>query len=87
MSDKYRTLRVLLTDDLSAEQAAAVEAAVGMVKGVESVERGPPVGGEDLFARRAALGEHARLLGLLNHAAMFDARRYAEVRALLERDA
>ena len=84
MSDKFRTLTVLLEEDMTAEEVVQIEAAVCMVKGVSDVERGSSVGGADHHARRAALMAHTRLSALLDRAAMFDERRYEQVRLILE---
>jgi hypothetical protein len=65
MTDRVRTLTVVLDRDMRDDDVQHVVEAVQMIRFVGSVELGEPVGVEDHIAREAV--RHDLQMGLLNH--------------------
>jgi hypothetical protein len=55
VTDRIRTLTVLLTHDVRTDDAEAIRAALRMVRGVADVIDGDAVGGDEHLRREAAL--------------------------------
>lgn len=54
MTDRIRSLTIILEEDMRVDDAEAVIQAVRMVKGVSRVEEGPVLDMRDYLAREAA---------------------------------
>ena len=57
MTDRVRTISVVLTNDLRADDAEQVLNAIRMLKGVQIVSLGPAVEPDDYVARQVVSGE------------------------------
>lgn len=62
MTDRIRTLKVLLDRDYRADDAEPIRNALRMVRGVQRVEDGEAVGIDEHLARNAALHDFAAAL-------------------------
>lgn len=86
MTDRIRTLKVLLNRDTRTDDAEVIKNAILMIKGVSKVEDGEVVGVDEHFQRAAILGDFIKMqmeLLCLANSNGEDAELYRQIRELI----